>query len=356
MSDYRLRPIVPEDGDALAALLAKSADGGRYAVSSRFQIAPWRALQAIHGEFDGVVAEAGGADGLVGAGLARYGRATFEGALRSYALLNTLVVHPDHRRRGLAAELAAWRVAHARARMGEGGVLCAGIQAGNTASVKTAARWSRQRIDGCLGVFPTPPRRRAPGARAAGAGRGGTVVRAAGAADWAEFASGLSAMYETYNLFSPETAESLAAWHADSPFDTPYRHACVAADARGKLVAGLSLAESARIRLARMVRMPALIRVLNHAIRLVPADGLMREVPVTRFWFRPGAEAAARRLWDTVRWEWRDRGSVFMLWTDPRSPLARLLQPPPWLPKSTGSLAVAGPVPMDPGKLLYPIQ
>jgi hypothetical protein len=181
------------------------------------------------------------------------------------------------------------------------------------------------------------------------------VVRPAAAGDWDEFATGHAGTYAGYNLFTPETAETLAAWHADSPFETPWRHAYVAASAGGGLLAGLSLAESARIRLARMVRMPAMMKVLNHVIRLVPADGLMREVPVSRFWFRPGHEAAARRLWEVVRWEWRDRGSVFLLWNDPRSALGRLFAPPPWMPNSSGSLVVAGPVPADPGKFLYSI-
>jgi hypothetical protein len=42
---------------------------------------------------------------------------------------------------------------------------------------------------------------------------------------------------------------------------------------------------------------------------------------------------------------------VFLLWNDPRSALGRLFAPP-WMPNSSGSLVVAGPVPADPGSPL----
>ena len=135
-----LRPITPLDGEAFAALLARSADAGAFQVSSRFRIPAWDALRALHGEFDGVVAEESGTPGLVGCGLVRYVRAHFEGALRDIALLNTLVVDPAHRRKGVAGALAEWRVEHARERVGLDGVIFAGIQMGNVGSVKTAAR------------------------------------------------------------------------------------------------------------------------------------------------------------------------------------------------------------------------
>lgn len=50
-------------------------------------------------------------------------------------------------------------------------------------------------------------------------------------------------------------------------------------------------------------------------------------VVASRFWYRPGAERAAVRLWEVVRWEWRARGSTFLLWSDPLAPLAHLLKP-----------------------------
>jgi GNAT superfamily N-acetyltransferase len=350
MNRPELRPVTPADGQAIADLLARSADSGAFQTSSRFKIDPWRALAAIHGEFDGVVAESGDTPGLVGCGLVRYGMAQLEGVMRPFALLNTLVVDPAHRRQGMAKELAGWRIAHARARIGPEGFVFAGIQGGNEGSVRTASRWCRQFVKNRVGVFPTPPMRRPPGARSP------WRVREAEPRDLERIAEGLNASYRGFNFYAPESAASLADWHAETPVETPWRFMYVAEDAKGELVCGLSLAETGRIKSTRMVRMPVPIRILNHLVRLVPKDGLMQEVGVSRFWYRPGAEQAARRLWEVVRWEWRTRGNTFMLWSDPLAPLARLMKPLPWMPKSTGTLAIAAPVELDERRYLYPMM
>jgi GNAT superfamily N-acetyltransferase len=344
----QLRPITAEDGDAFATLLSQSADSGAFQVSSRFKIDPWRALGAIHGPFDGVVAEEEGVPGLVGCGLVRYLRASYEGAQRDIAVLNTLVVHPARRRKGLAGRLADWRVAHARQRIGDDGVLLAGIQAGNTGSVKTAARWATSRIENRLGVVPTPPKRISP------SGRSPYRVRPVAPGDLEPYARRMDEAFSSFNFYPGESAERLAAWLAATPVDVPFHHAWVATDAGGDLLAGLALTENALIKSTRMVRMPTPMRLLNHVVRIIPRDGLMREAWVTRFWTRPGHEAAARRLWEVVRWEWRERASTFMLWSDPLAPLGRLLKPPPWMPHSTGSLVLAGP--LDPGRMIYPMM
>ena len=345
-----LRPITPADGDAFAALLARSADAGAYQTSSRFRIPPWDALRAIHGEFDGVVAEEPGVPGFVGCGLVRYAHAHYEGRLRDVALLNTLVVDPAHRRKGLAKALADWRVAHARARVGPDGVVYAGIQMGNVGSVRTAERWATQRAEKVVTVFPTPPRRRPP------RGNDEVAVREAEPRDHEAFAERLDAHYGDYDFFPPETAASLAAWLAETPIEGPFRFAYVAHDRDGNLLAGCALTEMGRIKTTRVIRMPRIMRALNLLVRIVPGDGHMREASVSRFWFRPGAERAATRLWEVLRWEWRTRATALMLWTDPRAPLATLMKPPPWMPMSSGSLVIAAPVPLDPGRFVYPMM
>ena len=39
-----------------------------------------------------------------------------------------------------------------------------------------------------------------------------------------------------------------------------------------------------------------------------------------------------------------------------RAPLAAVMKPPPFMPKSTGSLVVAAPVPWDPARFVYPMM
>lgn len=345
-SSVRLRPLTRDDAGAFAALLARSAGAGRFQTSSRFVVDPWLALQALHAPFDAVVAEVDGHPGLAGCGIVRYGRFRYEGVLRPFAFLNTLVVDPAQRRRGLASALAAWRVARARERNGADGVVYAGIQGGNAGSERTAARWATQVVAERIGLFPTPAPRRAPRRRP------DLDVHPARPDELAACAAGLEAFYAGVNLHVPETAESLAAWRADTPFDTPWRELFVVTDRTGVVRAGLGLAEVGRLKWTEIVKMPFVPRLASRLTGLLPADRRMREVAVSRAWFAPGHAAAARHLWAVARAEWRARGTVFMAWSDERLPLLEVFRSPRWMPRTQGRLVFAGPVPLDERKAL----
>jgi hypothetical protein len=80
---------------------------------------------------------------------------------------------------------------------------------------------------------------------------------------------------------------------------------------------------------------------------VVPADGVLREILVNRFWFRPGKEAAARYLWKRSRWECRNRGTSLMAFFDPRSPLARVIQLKPWSIRISMNPVIQWPTPVS---------
>jgi hypothetical protein len=45
-----------------------------------------------------------------------------------------------------------------------------------------------------------------------------------------------------------------------------------------------------------------------------------------------------------------------MVFGDPHAPLAALVKPPPWIPRSTGSLVISAKTPLAPGRLVYPMM
>jgi hypothetical protein len=108
----------------------------------------------------------------------------------------------------------------------------------------------------------------------------------------------LNTFYRDYNLYSPQTAEGLADWWAQTPFATPYRHCLIAVGAAGNLVAGLALVEACRLMTLDMQRMPAFMRLLNAFDRFVPSDGVMRQLTTERLWHMPGYLRAARSLFE----------------------------------------------------------
>src|SRR6187549_2338320 len=128
-----VRRLEPTDGPAIDRLGRETPDTGAVAFYSEFHHDAYETLMALHPGSVGVVAEAPDRR-LVGMGLVAFGECQFEGEIRPSAYLNSLGVHPDYRRRGIASRIAAWRVNEANDRFkadGREGVIFAAIQGGN---------------------------------------------------------------------------------------------------------------------------------------------------------------------------------------------------------------------------------
>jgi GNAT superfamily N-acetyltransferase len=343
---FTLRQMTPTDGTAIAELGEQTPDTGAVAFKSQFHVDPYACLLALRPGTIGVVAENPGFDGLVGIGLMSFGEFHFEGAIRPYAYLYSLSVHPNHRRQGLASQIGAWRVARARERFGDEGVILAGIQAGNEGSLAVAKTWSGQRIDRTQVAIATV-RARAPHHES------DLEVRPATAADFEEIASRQNAYYASYNLYPPVTTRSLGEWRSQAPFGFEIHDRFVVADQHGNLVAGLAMTEEGRLMSTRLVRLPPPLRLANAFLKITPPDGVLRRLHVDSIWFRPGHEDAATFLWESVRWLARDRGTTLMTFLDPQAPVARLIPMSRLMPRQIGSLVIRAPQPLDQQRLIY---
>jgi GNAT superfamily N-acetyltransferase len=344
---FSLRRLGPQDGPALAAVLSASPDTGSIGSIERFEIDPYQALMALQKDAVGVVAETPGYAGFVGSGLVRFGQCQWEGELRPSALLNTLVVHPGYRHQGVASRLAKWREELAHQRHGDDCVIWAIIQRNNTGSERTATKWANQFLENRIAVVPlrmrsTPPRRSRH-----------FDVRLARPDELEPVAEQLNRFYRDYNLYSPETGSSLAAWLEATPFDTPFRHYQVVTDKAGTILAGMGLSENYRLRTTIITHLPVGLRILNRLFNVIPASGEMREVVLSRIWYAPEQMEAARQLLETIRWEWRARCTSLLFSADLRSPLVHLLTVLDRFAREVTGIAVRGPVPCTGDKLFY---
>jgi predicted N-acetyltransferase YhbS len=345
MTEFLLHEQTSADAAALADLAARTPDGGLISFSGRDHV-PWDAASASqHDASVGVVARLVGSGEVVGAARLSFGRCRLAGQVRPYALLSSLSVHPEQRRRGIGSALARWRIDRAVAAWGPDVLLLAEIQAGNVASLSAARSWADEFV-GRLVVAPMPMRHRPAPAPSH------LVVRPVRANELAQVAGNLERFTAHVELARPYTGDDLAAWLISSPLPQPVNHYLVAADHSGRLLAGIGLREEGRLRSLIVHRMPPAVRAANLALAVVPRDGEMRNLAVDKVWFTPGYADAARRLWDTARWEFRDHSTTIVATYDPRGPLRRVLRTPPWMPTTTVTMAVRSPVPVDRRRLI----
>jgi GNAT superfamily N-acetyltransferase len=346
-AEISLRQLIPSDGEAYASLAANSPDTGRISTAAHYNLNAYRALTAIHGNFVGVVAEHSDFQGFVGAGLIRFGTCQYEGAIRPYAYLNTLVVHPDFRRRGIASQLAKWRLEYARDRIGPDGIIWAIIQHGNVGSELTARKWQGQFLQDRILIIPLGPRRNPP-----------HIIRdyrvGALPTNQLHLASAhLNDFYQSFNMFTPKSETELADWCSTSPFDEPFRHCVTTSNARDEILAGLVLTETYKLRYVHIVKAPLTARMANKILHVVPSDNIMREINLSHIWFAKGQGDAARYLLETVRWEWRNRASSFTIWIDHLCPLIDLFNLRPWTLKTETSIVLQSKIKMSEDKPVY---
>jgi ribosomal protein S18 acetylase RimI-like enzyme len=349
--DIDLRPLDPSDGRAIAQLSRETPDTGAVRFYNQFHHDAYTTLMALHPGATGVVAQA--SDRLVGIGLVTFGECWFEGELRPFAYLSSLSVHPEYRRRGIASQIADWRVhrAHEHFRAaGRQGVIYAAIQSGNIGSIRTAASWSTQHLASRHSAAVTSVRRRPPRRNAH------VEVRTARLDELERVAQRQNAFYDGYNLYTVETADDLEAWRAQELVGMRLRDVVVAVDRSGDIVAGMGVTPEGPLITAHVLRMPPALRVANALLHIVPTSGIATRAKVERFWFASGEEAAGTHLWESIRWLFRDRATNVMTFFDGDSPIRQAIRLPAFMPKpSRGSIVLNAPVPADPARPVYVI-
>ncbi len=341
---FPIRELVPADSSALARLSLDSPDTGAIELALEYLMDAYDVIHALNPGSLGVVAETPDFDGLIGSGMLKLSSASFEGQQRPIALLNSLMVHPDYRRQGLATQLAQWRVDQAQERVGDEGVIIAYIQKGNTGSQQTAQKWCHQQtgkfILALAKVRQKPPQ---------------TIptitIRPATPADYAVIVENLNRFYSDYNLYEEQTVEHLTTWLNHPIGNDPFRHYWVAVDQENTIVAGAAIIEYHKLFQLRVTTMPMAMRWVNKVIRLIPTNGILRSIMLEHVWFAPDQLAAGQLLWDQISYEWRNQADQVSFTYDPRSPLAQLPRLPFWMPQAELSLAIRAPVPVSEERL-----
>jgi GNAT superfamily N-acetyltransferase len=340
-AEYELRSVHVDDFEALVTLGRASADTGRVRVAVDYVRNPVEAYAALRPDLEWVVADAGAE--LIGAAHVSHGETEVEGLLHPCACLSGLMVHPDHRRRGVAKALTEWRLERA----GPDAVVVAAIQSGNVGSLANARTWATQ-IFGSLTipVFPAQTH--------SYAANGLEIRHPLLDSEWEEAAAGLTAFERGWNLRTPATAASLRKRAGRTlPSGERIQRYVVAVEGN-RVVSGLELFDGAQLQILVVEHLPPALRALNLVARFLPPDRRVRESSISRFWHAPGRVDAGRALWAYAGSTAAETGNAVSTQYDQRGPLHEVIRARPWTPKGRASVAVRSPVPLSEDRLLSP--
>ena len=322
---YRL--VKPEDSQVLEEIIALTADSGSIGFTDDYQADLLAVHKGLAEEFHAVVAERG--EEVVGMVFGEVRWVQYAGQVVPGVYISHLRVHPEHRRSGIARGLSDWALEYITDLLRADTVLYAAIMDGN-ASLGLAEQYgflATRRIQG--GIVPirkSPP-----------ASLPEVEVRLANRSELPAIVEGMNAFYRDHNLWSPVSVDILEEFLRREVAGIKPNQLYVAV--RGaEIVAGLSLSD--RTELVRMR--------LSRASRAV-----LEALTVRRVWFREGDLQAGRFLWQTLRYELRERGNSLGIAYDPRDPLAGMFQVPFWLPMFKARYLVRASKPLEPDRLIY---
>jgi GNAT superfamily N-acetyltransferase len=346
MADFNLRPMEPSDGPGIDALMRNEAQTTAMSITTHYSHEIYQSLLAQHPDLYGVVATSPTSDGLVGMATAFIDEATVGGRAYPTARLENLKVRHDVRRRGLGRQLAEWRIQEARRRFGGEGIIVTMIEGTNTASLATARGWQTQLL-GPLRIVIARTSKRPPKAE-------GARIRALVDGDVEAVVDGVNAYYDGYDLFPRQTSARLTAHLAPTSLGEPIRHYRVAVGDDGAIVAGAAITERFKLMTDHMDNLPRPLELIGKVTSILPADRMIRSIDVSLAWFAPGHATAGRRLWDAIRYEWRDHATHAGFPADPRGSLVEVFHVGPTLaPRLQLMMPVQSPVRLDPKRPVY---
>ena len=156
-------------------------------------------------------------------------------------------------------------------------------------------------------------------------------VREASQADLTIIVQGLNEFYRDYAFYSPQTHAGLSDWLTPKKLDgieLPLAKYYVIPDESGSIQAGLGIFNTTLLYDVQVTQVPTPVRLLNKILKVIPEDGFLKLLQVSRIWYSAGQLPLARKLWGEVRAIENTRGSSLVVSFDPGTPLKDLFNLP----------------------------
>jgi GNAT superfamily N-acetyltransferase len=313
----------PADGPDIGALLRTEAATTATQMTTHYEHDVYASLVAQHPGVFGVVATAPGRSGLVGMATAYIDEVQVEGEMYPCAHLENLKVRGDVRRQGLGRQLAEWRIGEARRRFGDAGIIVAGVEQSNAASLATAGKWASQ-VLGPLRIVVGRTVRGRPNL-------GRISIRELEDGDLEPVAQGANEFHADANLFPRLTPEGLRALLEPMDPGGRVRQYRVAVAPDGSIVAGALVTHRFKLMTDRIERLPTPLALLAKVVPILPPDGVIRTAEVSLAWHAAGHLEAGRHLWEGIRHELHGKATHVGAVVDPKGASAAMCRVGPSL-------------------------
>ncbi|HEU0295895.1 MAG TPA: GNAT family N-acetyltransferase [Anaerolineales bacterium] len=342
---FTLRELQPSDSPALVKLITEF--GGD--MTTHFQVDPYSAIiSGTENRTRGVVVECADYDGLVGMGTVRFSKVQFNDEILPLAFLDGLKVQKEFRGHGLGYQIASWRIQKAREELGDQCVIATGMLHDNHASHAVASKWCREFAESAVDVRFVPTLTRKPKSLA------GVKVREINPEEYEEFVHKQNTFYRQYNLYPPSSPNSISdALGVSVEGKKPYRY-FAAVDSHGNLLAGAQTWARGILKSDTLNNPPLPLRLLNRVVHLLPSDFIIRDIAVSGIWYESGQMRIGQHLWEIMRWECRDQGTILAGSFDSRDPTKDVVTLKPWhQPRPRITFAIQAPTPLQRDRLLF---
>ncbi len=336
---FSIRPLRPEDSPGIKQLLSQVGESGPVETLMQITVEDvkqgWEAISP--GNFS-LVAYAGAETNLVGHVSAWPHLATIGDTqeVKQVVRVNGFNIRQDYQDSSLGLSLVEALLSWVKATYCQPDIaVYACIQKVDTSIRQILARTGGTVTDRQLVLIPlktltTGAKRAIPSLN--------VTVREARLEDLEQVSSELNNFYNGYDLYTPQTAQSLIEWLSPKTLDNrPPENLAryyVAENSAGKLIGGVGVFNTPSIYNIKVSKVAPTIKFLNAFLKILPADGYLSSLLVSRVWYNQAYLAEARYLWQQVRLQESQFGKTLVVSYDIKSPLKAFYNPPKMYPKS----------------------
>lgn len=157
--------------------------------------------------------------------------------------------------------------------------------------------------------------------------------------DLCSWSDAANEFYRHHNFWQPISVDLLKAW--SSPVLNGCKHSLyVAKDSEGQLLAGLGIDDCSQLLTLDINHISRIASTVGRLLKIADREGHIHFARVILLWYRKGKADVARRLWEWIRWDLRQKVNLIVIYFDPLSPVREAARSSVYLPK-TKSMRIA---------------